>query len=185
MVEEKKKGVNKFLVQAGIVTLVFSVAILAIGFCLKPFVNYEGATNGMSIYGTTYELQYETIPTVINGMTAVTSIIIGFSGAMVSLVYREHFKKDPKAKLQLLGLAFYSAIPLTMLAVVYNSLIFGALEFSLKFALYALLLSLAFFIISMLTIFYSISLKDNPESGNNEKAQKKEAENRGLEKTSK
>jgi hypothetical protein len=109
--------------------------------------------------GNTHALNFDTIPTVINGITAVTSIIIGFSGAIIGLVYREDFKKDKKVKIGLLALSFYSAVPLTFLFIVYYSLIYGALEFALKIALFALIFALLDFILSMLAVFIRLDLK--------------------------
>jgi hypothetical protein len=143
-----------------IVVIFFVVLIMSIGLTLKPYVNYEGSSNGTNlIYGDTHALNFETIPTVINGITAVTSIIIGFSGAIIGLVYREDFKKDKKAKRGLLALAFYSVIPLTFLLIVYNSLIYGALDFALKIALFALIFALLDFILSMLAVFVRLDLE--------------------------
>jgi len=150
--------INTYLLWAIIVAIVFLVIIITIGLFQTPFVNYEGAVNGTNLsYGNVHALQYGTVPTIINGMTAVTSIIIGFSVAIIALVYREHFIRDIRDKSALLILAFYSVIPLTFLVVVYNSLIYGALDFALKWASYALLLSLAEFIFSMLAIYQRLS----------------------------
>jgi hypothetical protein len=160
---------NPYLFWAKITAIVFIILVIVTGLFLKPYIIYEGALNGTNwIYGDTHALKFETVPTVINGITAVTSIIIGFSGAIVGLVYREDFKKDKKVKVALLTLAFYSAVPLTLLLIVYDSLIYGALEFALKWALYALILALADFIIAMLSIFYRLGTQKDTELGNKE-----------------
>jgi len=149
---------NRYLFWAIFVAIMFMVLIIVVGLFQKPFVNYEGAINGTNpFYGNLHALPYGTLPTVINGITTVTSIIIALSGAMIAIVYRGFSVKDTKARLWLLTVAFYSAVPLTMLAVAYNALIYGALDFSLKWVQYALYLSLADFIISMLAIIYRLS----------------------------
>jgi hypothetical protein len=157
------------------VAIMFLVVIVFTVFFVKPFVNYEGAENGtmgnMSIYGTVHALNYDTIPTVINGITAVTSIIIGFSGAIIGLVYREDFKKGKLVRVFLLFLAFYSVIPLGLLIGVYSALISGALEYALKLALVAIYVALFDFIFTMLVVFhfYTPSLEkdtENPVIGN-------------------
>ena len=158
--------INTYLFLALTVTIVFSAGIVVTGLLLNPYVNYEGALNRTNwIYGDTHALNFETLPTVINGITAVTSIIIGFSGAIIGLVYREDFKENRKVRLLLLALAFYSVIPLTFLLVVYNSLAYGALDFALKWALYALTLALLDFIVTMLSVFSRLSLEKDTELG--------------------
>jgi hypothetical protein len=160
---------NPYSFWAKIITFVFIILVIVIGLFLEPNINFDDAVNGTNwIYGNTYELKFETVPTLINGITAVTSIIIGFSGAMVGLVYREDFTKDKKVKKRLLALAFYSVVPLTILLLVYHSLTFGAFEFAMKWALFALILALADFVISMLAIFYRLDKQSKPESESKE-----------------
>lgn len=155
-----------------LIVIIFAVVIVFTVFFLKPFVNYEGAVNGtmgsMSIYGTVYALNYDTILTVTNGITAVTSIIIGFSGAIIGLVYREDFKKYKIVKAVLLLLAFFSVFPLSLLIWVYSALINGALEFALKLALVALYIALFDFIFAMIVVFhfYIPSLEKDEELAN-------------------
>lgn len=147
----------------------FGLAIVFTSFFLKPYVNYEGALNStMSTYGNTHPLNFDTIPTVINGITAVTSIIIGFSGATVGLVYREEFKTDKNVRSFLLLLTFFSVIPLVFLLGVYSALINGALDYALKSALVALYLALFDFILAMLVVFHFFipSLTKDKESEN-------------------
>lgn len=159
---------NAYLILIIAIAIVF-IALVVTTIGLKP--NFDlGTPNGTNIiWGDTYALKFETIPTVINGITAVTSIIIGFSGAIIGIVYREDFNKDKKVKIGLLGIAFYSAVPLTMLLVVYHALIRGAVEFASIFALNALILAFVFFILAMLSIFYRLSLHDETLSGDAEK----------------
>lgn len=156
---------DRYLHLATIITIVFIVLIGTIGFFLQPNVNYQNAINGtMLFYGDTHSLNFDVIPTVVNGISAVTSIVIGFSGAIIGLVYREDFFKDRKMKGGLLVLAFYSVIPLGILLVAYSSIIYGALDFSLRYALYALILALNVFIIAMLSIFYRLNKESNSDS---------------------
>ncbi len=84
--------INHFLLYGIIIGILFIVVIAISGFFLTPNVNYENSVNGTySAYGTTHQLQPESIPTIINGITAVTSIIIAFSGAVIELVLPRRF----------------------------------------------------------------------------------------------
>ena len=137
------------------VAIFFSLAIVFTVFFVKPYVNYEGSVNGtMSSYGTVHALIYDTVPTIINGISTVTSIIIGFSGAIIGLVYREDFKKSKIVKVFLLLIAFFSIFPVSLLIAVYSALFYGALEYALKFALIALYVALFDFTITMIIIFH-------------------------------
>ena len=163
----KKMKINVYLLWAIVIAILFMVLITIFGFFLTPNVNYEGAMNGTNLFfGETHPLQPETIPTIINGITAVTSIIIGLSGAILGLVYREDFTKDKRSKLALLGFVFYFAVPFTFLLSVYNSLIYGALSFALKLALDALVLALMEFVLSMLAIYIRLDSHKETESEN-------------------
>jgi hypothetical protein len=154
-----------------ITALLFIALIVVFGAYLTPNINYEGVINGTNlIFGQTHPLQPETIPTIINGITAVTSIIIAISGAILGLVYREDFT-DRRSKLSLLGFVFYFAVPFTFLLIVYNSLIYGSLNFALTWALDALVLALAEFVLSMLSIYNKLDSNkekemENPSIGN-------------------
>jgi hypothetical protein len=159
--------INAYLLWIVIASILFMGLIVTFGVYLTPNINYDtNATNldGYNLFfGETYSLQATTVPTVINGLTAVTSVIIGFSGAVIGLIYREDFNKDKRSKLMLLGFLFYFILPLVFLLIVYNALLYGALSFALKWALNALVLALAELILSMLAIFYRLDgEKNNP-----------------------
>lgn len=160
--------INRLLLDGIIIGVFFVIVVAILGFFLTPNVNYEGSINGTyAFYGVTHSLQPESISTIINGITAVTSIIIAFSGAVIGLVYREDFK-DKISKIVLLGFLLYFAIPFAFLFTVYYSLIYGAFDFALRWALDALVIALAEFILSMIVIFYRFDLPkkmENPAIG--------------------
>jgi hypothetical protein len=57
-------------------------------------INFDYTGNGT--YANS-QLSVESVPTVINGMIASTSVIIGFSGAIVGIKYREISEKNELA----------------------------------------------------------------------------------------
>ena len=168
MVIIKKISKPNFYLISGIILAALSLVLIAIfGISLTPNANYEGAINGTNLFfGETHALNYQTIPTVINGITAVTSIIIALSGAILGLVYREDFSKEKRSKVALLGFLFYFIVPFTFLLIVYNALIYGALIFALKYALDALILALVEFALSMLAIFWRLDSQKNDKLDN-------------------
>jgi hypothetical protein len=164
----KLSKINPFLFDGIIIGSFFVLLVAILGFFLTPNVNYEGSINGTNFfYGATHSLQPDSIPTIINGITAVTSIIIAFSGAVIGLVYREDFK-DKLSKIVLLGFLLYFAFPFAFLFTVYYSLMYGAFNFALKWALDALVIALTEFVLSMLVIFSrfdSHKERENPAIG--------------------
>jgi hypothetical protein len=106
--------------------------------------------------GKSYWLGFDSIPTIINGITASTSIIIGFTGAIIGVLY-QLFKDDEKTKLRLLLSAFYGLVPLVNLFLVYVLLPMGFTDEALKTALIAFVLSLLNIAIVMLGSFYRLA----------------------------
>lgn len=141
-----------------IIVGVLSIALLSVfPIYLNSNINLENIINGSNpFFGQTHPIQPESIPTIVNGLTAVTSVIIGFSGAVLGLVYRQDFTADHRSKATILAYLFYFAIPFTFLLIVYNALIYGALNFALTYALNAVVLALTEFVLSMLAIFYKL-----------------------------
>lgn len=102
------------------------------------------------------KIALQNVPTVINGITASTSIVISFSGVVIGMLFREVFKGDNKTKLFFLLMAFYLVIPLGYLSSVYTFLIMGLVDWALKLALNGLILSLFTFVFIMLSAFYRL-----------------------------
>lgn len=133
-----------------IVALSFAI-IYVVGF-FNSNVNYANTPYNVTIFGNSYMLSFDSIPTVINGITASTSIIIGFTGAIIGILFGL-FKDDDDTKQILLFLAFFELVPLFALFSVYMSLLSGYLELTLKMALIALLYSLIDIAIVMIGSF--------------------------------
>ncbi len=138
------------------VVILFSVLIIVTAVIMTPNVDYSNVPNStVPLFGIRYQIEYSSIPTIINGITASTSIIIGFTGAMVALFYRV-FDADDSTKTVLLISAFYEIVPLAFLLFVYIFLPLGFTDGALKLALVALGLSLVSFSNVMLGSFYRL-----------------------------
>jgi hypothetical protein len=145
----------------GGIGLVLLLGILSsiVALLLSPNVDYSLIPNStLPLFGVRYQIEYTSIPTIINGITASTSVIIGFTGAMVGLFYKI-FEDDDKTKALLLVSAFYEIVPLAFLLFVYILLPIGYLDQSLKLALVALGLSLISFANVMIGSLYRIVWK--------------------------
>jgi hypothetical protein len=129
---------------------------------LSPNVDNSGIPNNMTPFGIRYQLEFGSIPTIINGITASTSIIIGFTGAMVALFYKI-FENDDNTKAVLLISAFYEIVPLVFLLFVYDLLPLGYIDVALKLAFIAFGLSLLSLATVMLGSLYRlVRKKKNP-----------------------
>jgi len=146
------------------VVIIFSVLIIVTAVFLTPNVDYSTIPNStIPLFGIRYQIEYSSMPTIINGITASTSIIIGFTGAMVALFYRI-FEDDDSTKTVLLISAFYEIVPLAFLLFVYIFLPLGFTDGALKLALVALGLSLVSFSNVMLGSFYRLVRKKKTSS---------------------
>lgn len=146
-----------------IIWVVISIAVITIGLILSPHIDYTGISYNATIFGKSYWLNFDSIPTIINGITASTSIIIGFTGAIIGILY-QLLKDDESTKKILLYSAFYELVPLAFLFTVYNFLIMGYTEWALKMALFAFALALLDIAIAMLGSFYRLARRGNKPS---------------------
>lgn len=79
----------------GIVVIVFAGVYLWIDFWVLPnaqfFITYPpmNTTYTDANYTSALHLSVQTVPTVVNGITTLTGILIGFSGAIIGIVIRE------------------------------------------------------------------------------------------------
>jgi glucan phosphoethanolaminetransferase (alkaline phosphatase superfamily) len=137
---------TKYYIRFGVLGIIFLIAILANGFFLHPRIDQ------------TY------IPTVINGITASTSIVIGFTGVVMGLFYRDVFAKDEKMKSMLMGLTLYLAIPIAYLLTVYAWLVVVDFDSSLKIAFTGLILSLFIFIFMLFFVGYNLEKNQQRQS---------------------
>lgn len=140
-----------------VVAIVFIGFILFIHLWLPSNIKIVASTNS-----TVLAISTQTVPTIINGVTTATSIIIGFSGALVGLVAREILKndeKDRKMREYMIGtlLFLFPIILLIDFGAYFNLLIGGygfmvAIQWVLSGFLLALLLLVGIFILIWLII---------------------------------
>jgi hypothetical protein len=142
-----------------IMYIVITSAVLAIMFVFTPNIGYNGVISNATLFGITYQLKFDSVPTIINGVTASTSIIIGFTGAIIGLFYRQ-FENNTQVKNILLYSAFYELVPLTFLFLVYNFLLLGYVDWAIRLSLVAFALSLLTFATVMLGSFLRLTKKN-------------------------
>lgn len=166
--------------------LLFLVVIVFNQLVLHPQIDVTNNPNstaiivGDNVFWAKISLQ--NVPTVINGITASTSIVIGFIGVVVGILVREVFKDDSKTKIFLLLMVFLAGIPLTYLSSVYSFLLMGYVDWAIRWALNGLVLSLFLFAAIMLFAFHRLTSgkkaivenasSDKPKPDENETADK-------------
>jgi cbb3-type cytochrome oxidase subunit 3 len=65
-------------------------------------------------------VDYQTRFTLVNGITALTSVIVGFSGAVIGIMFREaNEKRDNEARMFLFKAIILWIIPFVMLWTTY------------------------------------------------------------------
>jgi hypothetical protein len=140
--------------------IVVGAVVISIGFTFSPKIDYTSIPYNQTALGNSYWLAFSSIPTIINGITASTSIIIGFTGAIIGVLY-QLLKDDEATKRILLYSAIYELIPLTFLFLVYEFLLLGLIQWATQMALFAFALSLLNIAIAMLGSIYRIAKKEN------------------------
>ncbi|HML02980.1 MAG TPA: hypothetical protein VK487_06365 [Candidatus Bathyarchaeia archaeon] len=90
------------------------------------------------------------IPTLINGITASLSVIVGFSGVVIGFMFREANDRD---RTYFIVLMVILVLPLTMLWTTYAFLTMNILGFAVRWALSALIVVLyVFFVVIIHTV---------------------------------
>lgn len=180
---------NIYFYYAIILGAVFLFVTFWVQLLLNPQIDTTGAANASAIIihswlGDTIsaKIAIQTVPSIINGITASTSIIIAFSGAVIGIMFRDVFKNDRKARTFLLVVIFYFALPLMYQFVVYTFLIMGFLDWALRWALDGFLLSMMIFMFAMLSVFHRLGLGKETEPDNSELDKPKPDENKTTEK---
>jgi FtsH-binding integral membrane protein len=133
--------------RVGIIGAVFIFAILYNGFVMHP------------------QIDKSYLPTVVNGITASTSIVLGFAGVMLGLLYHEIFSKDEKTRSTLIALAFIFSIPIIYLYSVYSSLVSGDFDSATRIAFTGLIIASFAFIIIIIFASYRIEIADKKKKG--------------------
>jgi hypothetical protein len=145
--------INPFLVGGVIITFVVIVATVGVMFWFQPLVDFSGAPINSTGEART-PIAAQSIPTVINGIIAATSVIIGFSGAIIGILFRDIFKEDPKGRAFLFLMIFMFAIALVYPWSTYIYLGIGLFVLAMKWALSGFILSLYLF---MLLLLFSLN----------------------------
>jgi len=91
------------------------------------------------------KIESSLIPTLVNGITSSLSVITGFMGAFVGIMFREIRKKDKKARNFYFWVMVLFAVPLNFLWTTYFFLTVGWSENAVKYALSGLILTLYMF----------------------------------------
>jgi hypothetical protein len=105
------------------------------------------------------KISLQNVPTIINGITASTSIIVGFSGAVIGIVIRELFQNDKKAREYFLGVLALFIYTFGFQFWVYSLLVSGAVDWALRWSLSGLLLSLLIFGLTIIVTSYRIEVQ--------------------------
>lgn len=91
-------------------------------------------------------IEPQNIPAVVNGLTSSLSIVIGFSGAIIGILYREIGEANREAKNSLFAAIVVLIIPVFLLLTTYNFLILGMYSLALKYGFISLILTLYIFV---------------------------------------
>ena len=134
----------------------------------NPNISYESASNSTSsFFGNTHSIDFETIPTIVNGMTTITSVIIGFSGAIIGIVFGENLKS--KAIRRIINVFIYESIAaFAILLAVYFSLLVGDLTDALRYAMLTVIFSICIFSFCLISVFYRMDKAKDAELQNSQ-----------------
>ena len=124
----------------------------------------------------------QNIPTLINGITTSTSIIVAFSGGIIAYMLRELFPNDRKAKIAFFGISVSFIYIFSYLFWVYIFLATGVVDTALRWSLDGLLLSMLIFVGTVLLGYYRLdnAQEKKPEKPASEEANKSEKSNSDL-----
>lgn len=88
----------------------------------------------------------EAVPTLVNGITSSMSVIVGFCGAIIGIMFREIGTKDSEARNRLVVFLALLMAPITMLWTTYSFLTMAMYAFAVKYALVGLIYALYIFV---------------------------------------
>jgi hypothetical protein len=106
------------------------------------------------------KIPLQNVPTVINGITTSTSVIVGFTGTIIGLMVKEIFKNDKKMRRALIYVSFFVGITFVYLFLVYLFLVGGLLEFALRTAVVGFLATLLVFVLTVSLGIYRMTKSD-------------------------
>jgi hypothetical protein len=167
------------------VGIFFSVAIgLTLAFFSAP-INYSGLPiNGT---GEPTQIAAQTVPTIVNGITTVTSIVVALCGVLFgTIIYREIAKEaNPKRKNEYFALLGVLIFPELYLMFSYVFLGFGLFLIALRWALssfiVAILIFVLFYIQAPQKLWFDKEKKDEqnkPEQDKSKPTEKEENDNK-------
>jgi hypothetical protein len=172
--EDKMRRIIYFLAISIVIAIAFIFLTGSIAFFLTPQIDYSGTSNGtVNFLGqnvTVTKIPIQTVSSLINGITALTSIIVSFTGAMIG-IFRGVLKDDKKSNSLIILIFLSIGVPLTYLSVVYSFLAIGLLDLALRLSLIGLALALFVFLITILLMYSKLSL-DNNEQGSSKPKEK-------------
>lgn len=97
------------------------------------------------IYGGRPTVEKESVPTVINGLTSVTGLIVGFNATIVGILYHDERKSAEPSQSRLMWTLYALAFPLVFIGLAYTYLVTSNLEAAVRLGLSGLVTSLVLF----------------------------------------
>jgi cytochrome bd-type quinol oxidase subunit 2 len=152
------KRPSRFIWEIIIVFVVFVISVLFINF-RSIAIDYSG-----NITNAKTQIPAQSVPTIINGLAASTSIIVGFSIALIGATFREVIKTQQKATEVLIGCSGAFAFCFVLLFIAYDHLMMGGegfLELAWKNA--ASSLACALFLLLFIFLFVAYAQEKTSE----------------------
>jgi hypothetical protein len=115
-----------------------------VAFYVISFVSIWTLIWTIFLLNPTIDVQY--VPTLVNGLTSSTSVIVGLSGVIIGIMFREIGEGNPRAKGGLVSSIFVLALPIALLWTTYAMLTMGEYESAIKFGLSGLIFALYLFL---------------------------------------
>lgn len=167
------------IIEWAVISIVFAVVAVWIVYWYQPLIDYTGVPANTTNQVTT-PIAAQTVPTVINGIITSASVIIGFSGSVIGILFRDFFKEDRKA-----GTFFILVILLFTFAFLYPwgayiLLTIGLFVVALRWALLEFIASLYIFIFTILISLNRLNLAKETKSEKTESDKPKPDENKAT-----
>jgi hypothetical protein len=139
----------------------FGIAVWVM-YWYHPLIDFSGVPANTTDRVTPIAAQ--TVPTVINGIITSASVVIGFSGSVIGILFRDFFKEDRKARTFFILVIFLFAFAFLYPWGAYIWLTTGFFEFALKWAILEFLISLYLFIMIMVFSLGKLNLEEKEKS---------------------
>lgn len=134
-------GSRVLLLSVFIFLLLVGLIIVALG----PFFPIPIDYSGLPINGTGQptKIAAQTVPTLVNGIATITSIIAAFGGVMLGIMFRDVSKSGQEAKRTFFSLIGYFLIAIGFLFGAYCFLVSGFFEWAVRCSIGGFLIALA------------------------------------------